>query len=348
MSEQPVATDGPVDPGLGLTGPSERRRYIGWTLVKRIFFQIPVTLLVVSILVFWLIQIVPGDPGRRALGQFATNEQVEIWNREHGMTGSFISRYLGWLGGFVTGDWGHSSLYPNQVVATLVMERLGNSALLAMYTLVLAIPVAILIGAWQAYREGKRVDRSLTVTTMGLSAVPEFVIGVVLLIVFGVMLGWVSVSSSTSPDAGFASKVAAMTMPAVALALASVGVLARMVRSGVIETLRSPFVVTARLKGLRPSLVLRRHVLRNALIPSIALFGVRLAEFLGGAAVIETLFSFPGLGALIVSAAREKDIILLEGAVMAAGFLAMGAILLTDIVFLMVDPRIRFDRSVSE
>nr|WP_179609132.1 ABC transporter permease [Leifsonia shinshuensis] len=312
-------------------------------LAGRRLVQIPLVLLVVSVLVFWLVQVVPGDPGRNALGPYATATQVAAWNNAHGLDGSIVERYLHWLGGFVTGDWGVSLIYA-QPASELILGRLGNSLLLGLYAFVIVVPVAIALGAVQAYREGRRTDRLITVVLMSLSAVPEFVIGVVFLIVFSVWLGWVPVSSAAdATSADPLLHLRAMTLPAITLALGYLAVLVRMVRTGTLETLTSQYHRTAVLKGLPPSQVVRSHVARNALIPTISLLGIYLGTLLGGSAIVESLFGYPGLGALLVTATQKKDIVLLEAGVMVTGVVSLLALLLTDLVFALVDPRIRFD-----
>jgi peptide/nickel transport system permease protein len=312
-------------------------------LAGRRFLQIPLVLLVVSVLVFWLVQVVPGDPGRNALGPYATPDQVTAWNEQHGLVGGMVERYLRWLGGFVTGNWGVSLVY-SQPASELILGRLGNSLLLGLLAFVILVPIAIAIGAVQAYREGKRADRTITVLLMSLSAVPEFVIGVIFLIVFAVWLGWVPVSSSAdaiSPDPLI--RLRGMAIPAITLALGYLAVTARMVRTGVLETITSQYHRTAVLKGLTRSQVVRSHVARNALIPTISLLGMYLGTLLGGSAIVESLFGYPGLGALLVTATQKKDIVLLEAGVMVTGVISLLALLLTDVVFVLTDPRIRFD-----
>lgn len=323
---------------------ARRRRLL--TLAGQRVVQIPLVLVVVSVLTFWLVQVVPGDPGRNALGQYATAAQVRAWNVDHGLDGSLVSRYLHWIGGFFTGDWGTSFVY-SEPVRDLVLGRLGNSLLLGAYAFVIMVPVAIALGAVQAYRQGRRSDRAVTVGLLTISAVPEFVVGIVLLLVFAVWLRVVPVQASGALDAGFGERLRVLTLPAVVLALAYLAVLTRMVRAGTIETIRSQFHRTAVLKGLTAGQVVRRHVVRNALIPTFSVLGIYLGTLLGGSVIVETLFSYPGLGALLVSAAERKDALLLESGVMLAGALSLGALLLTDLLFVVVDPRIRFERAAA-
>lgn len=312
-------------------------------VIGRRAIQIPLVLLVVSVLVFWLVQVVPGDPGRNALGPYATAAQVAAWNAEHGLDGGIVERYLHWLGGFLTGDWGTSIVYA-EPASQLILGRLGNSLLLGAVAFALMVPVAIALGAVQAYREGKRTDRVITIVLMSLSAVPEFVIGIVFLIVFAVWLGWVPVSSAADAlSSDPLLHLRAMILPAITLALAYLAVLVRMVRTGTLDTLTSQYHRTAVLKGLRPAQVVRSHVARNALVPTISLLGIYLGTLLGGSAIVESLFGYPGLGALLVTATQKKDIVLLEAGVMVTGVISLLALLLTDVVFALVDPRIRFD-----
>jgi peptide/nickel transport system permease protein len=322
---------------------SERHSRILALLGKR-SIQIPIVLFVVSILTFWLIQLVPGDPGRNALGQYATEAQVHAWDVSNGLTGPVVTRYLHWLTGFFTGNWGTSFVYvaPSR---PLVLGHLANTAFLALYAFVLLVPVSIVLGSVQAYREGRRSDRAITIALMTLSSVPEFVIGVLLLLVFAVWLKDFPVQSAADATGNFGQRIHAMTLPAIVLAAAYLAVLARMVRTGTAGAITAPFHRTAVLKGLPYAVIVRRHVTRNALIPTMALLGIYLAGLLGGSAVVETLFNYPGLGALMVVAAERKDVVLLTDGVVVTGIVALLALLLTDVCLILMDPRIRFESS---
>lgn len=332
---------GARSPRRGLEPVPERRSRI-LTLVGKRVIQIPAVLFVVSILVFLLIQVVPGNPGRNALGPYATAVQVQLWNEQHGLVGTLFERYGNWIVGFVSGDWGESLIY-SQPAAELILSRLGYSLLLGLFAFVIMVPVAIALGAVQAYREGSKVDRSITVILLSLSAIPEFVIGVILLIVFAVGLAWLPVHAGEGATGDLLERLRATALPAVTLALGYLAVLSRMSRSGIIDTISSQYHRTAVLKGLAPGQVVRRHVIRNALIPTVSLLGIYLGTLLGGSAVVETLFGYPGLGALLVTATQKKDIFLLEGGVMVTGVISLLALLITDVAFLLIDPRIRFD-----
>jgi peptide/nickel transport system permease protein len=324
---------------------SERHGRILALLGQRLI-QIPLVLFAVSILTFWLIELVPGDPGRNALGQYATEAQVHAWDVSNGLAGSMVARYLHWLTGFFTGNWGTSFVYVAPSRA-LVLGHLANSALLALYAFVLLVPVSVILGSVQAYREGRRSDRTITIALMTLSSVPEFVVGVLLLIVFAVWLKAVPVQSAADATGNFGQRVHAMTLPAVVLAASYLAVLARMVRTGTAGAITAPFHRTAVLKGLPPGVIVRQHVTRNALIPTMQLLGIYLGGLLGGSAVVETLFNYPGLGALMVVAAERKDAVLLTDGVMVTGVIALLALLLTDVCLILMDPRIRFENTES-
>lgn len=343
LNPRAAAGDSAAPRGSGAL--SERHSRIVTLLGKRVI-QIPMVLFVVSVLTFWLIQLVPGDPGRNALGQYATQAQVHAWDVSNGLTGPVVVRYWHWLTGFFTGNWGTSFVYvaPSR---GLVLGHLANSALLALYAFVLLVPVSIVLGSVQAYREGRRSDRAITIALMTLSSVPEFVIGVLLLLVFAVWLKGFPVQSAADATGNLGQRIHAMTLPAIVLAGAYLAVLARMVRTGTAGAITAPFHRTAVLKGLPYGVIVWRHVTRNALIPTLSLLGIYLGGLLGGSAVVETLFNYPGLGALMVTAAERKDAVLLTDGVMVTGVIALLALLLTDVCLILMDPRIRFENTES-
>ncbi|MGD0699254.1 MAG: ABC transporter permease [Trebonia sp.] len=339
LSPRADGADSAAPRGLGALAERHNRILV---LLGRRLIQIPLVLVAVSMLTFWLIQLVPGDPGRNALGQYATAAQVHAWDVQNGLASSVVLRYLHWLGGFFSGNWGTSFVYlvPSR---PLILGHLANSAFLALYAFVLLVPVSLILGSVQAYREGRRTDRVITISLMTLSSVPEFVIGVLLLVIFAVGLKAFPVQSAADATGDFGQRIHAMTLPAVVLAVSYLAVLARMVRTGTAGAITAPFHRTAVLKGLAPGVIVRRHVARNALIPTLQLLGLYLGGLLGGSAVVETLFNYPGLGALMVIAAERKDAVLLTDGVMMTGVIALLALLLTDVCLILMDPRIRFE-----
>ncbi|WP_375388125.1 ABC transporter permease [uncultured Amnibacterium sp.] len=320
-----------------------RGRRIALLLAQRIV-QIPLVLLAVSVLTFWLVQIVPGDPGRNALGPYATDAQVAAWDADNGLAGPIWARYLGWLAGFVTGHWGESFVYQT-ADAPLVLGSLANSAQLGLVAFVLMVPISVLLGTIQAYREGRRSDRVITIGLMAISSIPEFVVGVLLLLVFAVWIHVVPVQSGLAATGDPAQRLQALILPAVVLAVAYLAVLTRMVRTGTSGAITSQYHRTAVLKGLGPVAIVLRHVARNALVPTLSLLGLYFGALLGGSAIVETLFNYPGLGALLVVAAERKDALLLTDGVMVTGAVSLLTLLLTDVCLILMDPRISFERT---
>jgi peptide/nickel transport system permease protein len=296
------------------------------------------TLLLVSMIVFATVQLLPGDLGRTILGPYATEEQVAALNDRLGADDPAPIRYANWLSRFVRGDWGTSAAL-RQPVRPLVLERLGNSLLLALYALALAVPVALTLGMLAARRRGRPLDAAVSVTAVSLLAMPEFVVGTILSIVFAVELGWFPVSAAV-PD-GALSLVHELTLPAAVLALVLFGSLVRVARAAALAALDADYTRTATLKGLAARTVLARHVLPNVLPPTIAATGAHVGYLVGGIVVVETLFAYPGLGKLLLDSAAAHDLAPLEACVLATAIAVMVANLAADVAASALDPRLR-------
>jgi peptide/nickel transport system permease protein len=298
-----------------------------------------VTLVLVSIIVFAVAEILPGDVGRTILGPYASNEQVARLNHELGNDRPLPVRYADWVGGFVTGDWGDSALL-NAPVRPLVLERLGNSLVLGLFALVLIVPFSIAFGVLAALHHGKALDRIISVSGLSLIALPEFVAGVILLVVFAVKLGWFPVSSHVpSPDP--VDVFQQLLLPSIPLMLVLFGYISRMARAGTIEALLSNYTRTAVLKGLPRRTVIWRHVLRNALLPTISVVSVQVGYLVGGLVVIETLFSYPGIGKLVLDSATGHDLPVLEATVLMIAVLYMVSNFVADVLYGVLNPRVR-------
>ena len=296
------------------------------------------TLLLVSMIVFATVQLLPGDLGRTILGPYATEEQVAELNDRLGADDPAPVRYADWLSRFVRGDWGTSASL-QQPVRPLVLDRLGNSLLLALYALVLAVPVAVALGMFAARRRGRAHDAAVSGTAVSLLAMPEFVVGTILSIVFAVELGWFPVSSAVPDDA--MSFFHELTLPAAVLALVLFGSLARVARAATLAALEADYTRTATLKGLPTRIVLVRHVLPNVLPPTIAAIGAQVGYLVGGIVVVETLFAYPGLGKLILDSAQAHDLAPLEACVLATAIVVMAANLAADLVASALNPQLR-------
>jgi peptide/nickel transport system permease protein len=306
---------------------------------RRLLLMIP-TLILASILIFALAEVLPGDVGRSILGPYATQEQVDILNEELGADRPLYERYLSWASNFVTGDWGESPLLKIPVFPA-VMKALGNSLVLAGFALVIIVPTSILLGVWAGLRRDSVLDRTITISTLSMTVIPEFVSGVVLLYVFAVWLKWLPVTALPPEGAPFYERLYYLILPAIPLMFLELGYIARMARVGTVQVLSMPYIRTAVLKGLPRQRVVFGHVLRNAMVPTVTVIGSQVGWLIGGLVVIETLFVYPGIGKLMVDAAQTHDIPMLEAAVLMVAILYMVSNLIADIVVALLNPRIR-------
>jgi peptide/nickel transport system permease protein len=294
-------------------------------------------------IVFAAAQLLPGDVGRSVLGRDATQEAVAEYNREHGTDRAAVVQYLDWVGGAVHGDLGNSLIPPEPPVWEVLRPALVNSLKLALYAFLLVVPLGILGGIVAGLRVGRAADRGITVAGLSLAVVPEFVTGLVLILAFSIWLGWLPVTAQWDEGAGPLTQVKYLTLPAIALAIVLFGYIARITRAGVVEALDADYTRTAFLKGLPRSTVIRRHVLRNALIPTIAVVATQVGYLLGGLVAIEILFNYRGIGLTMVEAAQLKDFTLLTAGVLIIGLVYLLVTLVADILFVLLNPRIRFE-----
>ena len=306
---------------------------------RRLLLMVP-TLILASMLIFALAEVLPGDVGRSILGPYATQDQVNILNHELGSDRPLYERYLSWAGHFVTGSWGDSPLLKIPVFPT-VMKALGNSLLLAGFALVIIVPTSILLGVFSGLRRDSVLDRTITVSTLSMTVIPEFVSGVVLLYVFAVWLKWLPVTALPPDGAPFYQRFYYLLLPAIPLMFLELGYIARMARVGTVQVLSSPYIRTAVLKGLPRRRVVFGHVLRNAMVPTVTVIGSQVGWLIGGLVVVETLFVYPGIGKLMVNAAQTHDIPMLEASVLMVAIIYMVANLIADIIVALLNPRIR-------
>ncbi len=309
-------------------------------LVRRSLLLV-VTLLITSIIIFALTQLLPGDIAKLILGREASEIALEQLREEFGLNDPVPQQYARWLGGFVTGDWGRSFSSGNPAVRPLVMERLGNSLRLMLMTLVIAIPLSIFLGVVAALRENTIIDGAISVLSLSVVGLPEFVTGVVLINIFARGLGWFPTTARVADDYVLGDWIRILFLPAVTATLVLLGYVARLTRAGVLEELRKPYVRTATLKGLSQWDIVVKHVLRNALLPTITVIAISIGWLIGGLVVIETVFNYPGLGALLVDAVEKKNIPLLQACVMVILFFFALANLLADLFYAILNPRIR-------
>jgi peptide/nickel transport system permease protein len=308
--------------------------------VKRGLLSIA-TLWLLSLLVFAGGRMLPGNVGRAMLGPFADQKAVDVLNHEMGTDRSLLVQYGDWILGFLTGDLGMSYAYRSEV-APFLATALVNSAKLAAVAFLLVVPLGILGGVIAALFRGRAIDRIITVAGMSATIVPEFVSGIVLILIFGVWLRWFPISATWPPGSGPLTQVYYLLLPSVPLVLILFGYIARMARAGMIEALDAEYTRTAILKGLSYPKVIWRHVLRNALLPTISVIATQTVYLIGGLVVIEILFQYQGIGTLIYTAANKKDFPMLQAGVMAVGALFVLATLLADLLYARLNPRIRY------
>jgi peptide/nickel transport system permease protein len=298
------------------------------------------SLLVASVVIFAVIEVIPGDPAAYMLGMNARPETVEALREQLGLNGTLISRYLGWLGGMLTGDFGMSYTY-KVPVTDLILQRLWVSLPLALYALILSTLIAFPVGLIAAARRGSATDYGIMGATQLGIAVPNFWFAMLLVLVFAVNLRWFSAGGFPGWDAGIGPALKALTLPAVALALPQASILARVMRSALIETLGQDYIRTARAKGLSRRQATTRHALRNAMIPVLTIIGLQFSFLLAGAIIIENVFYLPGLGRLIFQGITQRDLIVVESLVMILVFAVILVTFLVDIAYAAVDPRLR-------
>jgi peptide/nickel transport system permease protein len=309
-------------------------------LVKRIGLAL-ITLILLSMIVFAVSSILPGNVGRAVLGPFATQESVDALNEQLGTNRSLVSQYVDWVSGILHGDLG-TSLTKQVPAWDVLWPALQNSFKLAFVAFVILVPISILGGVIAGLRYGRPTDKGITMFGLSVSAMPDFVTGIVLILVFAVWLGWLPVTAQAEPGANLLVQVKYLLLPAFTLTLVLFGYIARVTRAGMIEAFDSDYARTAYLKGLPSSVVVRKHVLRNALLPTIAVIAVQCGYLVGGLVAVEYLFNYQGLGALTLEAARQKDLPLLTAGVLVIGIVYLVVTLIADILYAFLNPRIRF------
>jgi len=308
-------------------------------LARRLGLMV-LTLWIISLIVFFAGQILPGDPGRAILGPFAAKSAVQVLDNQLGVNRPLLTRYLSWIGGLLHGNMGTSYSY-RTAVEPFIRAAMINSLKLALLAFVIVVPLGIAGGVIAALNAGRPVDRIISVTGLSLATVPEFVSGIVLIVVFGVTLKVLPVTASAGAGAGDLTQFRHLILPAIPLVFVLFGYIARMARAGTIEALNSDYARTAVLKGLPRATVIRRHVLRNSLLPTITVIATQTGYLIGGLVVVETLFNYQGIGNLIYKAAQAKDFPLLEAGVLTIGVVYVLATLAADLLLVALNPRLR-------
>jgi len=311
-------------------------------LANRLIAAVPV-LLIVSLITFVLIYFVPGDVSAELAGPGAGKEEVARIRAVYGLDRPFHERLLGWYAALLQGDLGQSVLLGRSVTAA-ILERLPITLSLTGLALLLSVTIGIATGVLAAMRVNTWVDQAtMTVALAGLS-LPDFWLGLVMIYFFAVTLGWLPTGGYVELTVDPLGWLRSMALPALALALTQIGLLARMTRASMLDVLRQDFIRTARAKGLPNRIVIGKHALANVMIPVVTVIGLSVGILLGGAIVIEQVFSIPGVGRLIIGAILRRDFPVIQGGLLLTATIFVLVNLLVDVLYAVVDPRVRYDR----
>lgn len=313
---------------------------MGLYILRRLLAMVPV-LLLVSMVVFSLLHLTPGDPALSILGEEATPQQVEALRNKLGLNQPIPVQYVKWLGAVLRGDLGRS-VRSNQPVSEAIAERLPVTVELALLSMVISLAIAIPAGIISAMRRNSVVDTSATfVALLGVS-LPNFFLAILLILIFGVKLGWLPPFGYQPLNMGLAENLRRMILPAITLGTALAAIVTRMMRSSLLEVLDQDYVRTARAKGLSESRMIRAHALKNALMPVVTIVGLQIGGLLGGAIITESIFVLPGIGRLLVDAIFQRDFPLVQGVVLFVSLAFLFSNFAVDLLYAYLDPRIRY------
>lgn len=295
------------------------------------------TMLVVSLLLFLLLELNPGSVATKVLGPYSTDEQRRIWMETHGYFDPLYERYFRWLGDFIRGDFGESTRF-KVPVGEILWPRLGNTAILGFAVMAVVVPLSLTLGVLAGMKEGSTLDRSISISSIFFTSIPEFASAVFLAAVFVFWLGWLPGTSGMSR--GF--DLSQLVLPVMVLVIYAFGYTVRMTRASMAEVMMTNYIRTAVLKGLPWRTVITKHALRNALIAPFTVLMLQINWLLSGVIVVEFFFAYKGFGALLLEASLNQDIFLIEASAMVAVFVAVGTQFAADVGYTYLNPRIRF------
>jgi peptide/nickel transport system permease protein len=298
------------------------------------------TLLIAALVIFFLLNLLPGDPARFILGINAKPETVAALRTQMGLDAPAHQRFFSWVWGMMNGDFGTSATQ-KQPVLKLILERLAVTLPLTIIAMVVSVLVGLPIGILAAQNRGKSADTALMVAAQTGVAIPNFWFGMLLTLIFSVTLRWLPTGGFTPWTENFGAAARGMILPGLALALPQASILARVMRTALVDMAGQDFIRTARAKGLTKSQALWRHGVRNALLPVMTILGLQFAFLIAGTIIVENVFYLPGLGRLIFTAISERDLILVSGTTMVLVMIVSLTMLVTDIAYVLIDPRLR-------
>lgn len=311
-------------------------------LASRILFS-ALTLLLVSILIFLILEALPGDVATRILGREATARALEVLRSQLHLGQPALVRYFQWLGDFVSGDLG-TSIATGRPIADVLGPRIVNTLLLSLFAFAIYLVLALVPAIIQAVNRGKAIDNVISVITLLLLSLPDFLLATMLLFLFAVAVPILPALATISENSSWPEMLRAMVLPAVTLAIMMAVYAIRVLRDSLIEVLRSDYVRLAELKGLRPRAVLFRHALPNAIVPALNVTALNLGFLIGGVVIVERVFSYPGFGTLLIDALQLRDIPLIKATVMISAAVYVAANLVADVLAILLQPRLRTSR----
>jgi peptide/nickel transport system permease protein len=314
-------------------------------IAKRVALGL-VTLWLLSVIVFFMANVLPGNVARRVLGPFASPTAVAALNHQLGTDRPLVTQYVDQMTGYLSGDMG-TTVATRQPVSDVLWPALGRSAKLAILAFLIVVPLSIVGGVFAALHQGSFRDRVITVGGLSATAVPDFVWAVLLLIVFSLGLGLFPSTAAYPRGAGVLMQIKYLLLPSFCLVFVLFGYIARMARAGTIESLDADYTRTAVIKGLPQRTVMRRHVLRNSLLPTIAVIATQVGYLMGGLVTIELIFNYQGIGQMIFRAATQKDFPSLEAAVLVVGVVFLVSTLIADVLYSFLNPRVRLGGTES-
>ncbi|SRR5690554_1205242 len=312
------------------------------SIVVRRLGSLVATLVVMSFIIFLLVEIMPGDVAQMILGQSATPEAVASLREARGLDDPLMQRYGRWVSGVVVGDLGESIYMQGVAINSILWRRVGHSVLLAMTAFIMFVPLSIFFGVLAGVKENKLSDSIISFFGLATMALPEFVSGVILITVFAVQLQWLPIVSVIPIGESIWQNLSILFLPALSITFVMFGYISRMQRSSMITVMNSDYVRAAILKGMPRKYVIFKHALKNALLPTITIIGMNMGWLFGGLIVVETLFGFPGMGSLLMTAIKTRDVPLIEACVLLITAIYALSTMITDIMYSYLNPRIRF------
>ncbi|RWL19372.1 MAG: ABC transporter permease [Mesorhizobium sp.] len=307
-------------------------------VLTRLASAVP-TLILVSVAVFVMMRFIPGDPATLMLGELAQPGQVDAMRHQMGLDQPVVVQYLIWAGNVLSGDFGRS-IGSGQEVLPLILDRFAVSSTIVFLAVIVASAIAVPAGMLAAWKQDSLRDITVVATSTILLSIPSFWLGLMLMLIFGLYLGWLPVVGYVPFSRDFAQAALYVILPVVTLVLVESGPIARMARASTIEVARLEYITHARAKGLSESAVMWRHAFKNAFAPTLTLIGLVLGSLLSSIVVIETVFTIPGLGRLLVDAIYARDYPVIQGSMLFVAFIYVAVNLLVDLIYPLLDPRV--------